>query len=336
MLSNGIIALFRGFPSGKCEEYEKLYREVIKMICTNCGRECSGSLRYCRLCGADLMAQNNAATKEFSPFMESESGSKSEPQPKKPVKEKGTVSAGIYKFLCVCMGLCLISGSVLWAAIFLRDRIDSPVRAEEAVPVAEAPAEETVTKKETTTTKPTTTTTTTTTTTDPYKQTVEPQMIDDYGTMYVIADELIMRIGPGYDYDRLDSMIPNGTELDVQAEQIDAKSGESWCYVTYGTDTGWVSKSFLSLNNPTVAVVLPDDFYYDFQRDTATVVRDGGLKLYSGPGTSYDIIATLDEGDTVTKEGYNYFSVKWIYVSYGDQNGWIQTYDGDWLNPTIE
>ena len=66
------------------------------------------------------------------------------------------------------------------------------------------------------------------------------------------------------------------------------------------------------------------------------MIRDGGLKLYAGPGTSYDIIDQLEEGETVTKEGYNYFSVKWVYVSVGDQHGWIQTYDGDWLNPTIE
>ncbi|MBR1723444.1 MAG: SH3 domain-containing protein, partial [Ruminococcus sp.] len=181
-----------------------------------------------------------------------------------------------------------------------------------------------------------TTTTTTTTTTDPYKQTVEPQMIDDYGTMYVIADELIIRIGPGYDYERLEDTIPNGTALDVSAEQIDAKSGESWCYISYDGNDGWVSKSFLSLNNPTVAVVLPDDYYYDFQRETVKVTRDGGLKLYAGPGTSYDVIDTLEEGATLTKEGYNYFSVKWIYLSIGDQFGWVQSYDGDWFNPTIE
>ena len=53
------------------------------MICNNCGRECSGSLRYCRLCGADLMAQNTA-TKEFPPFSEKTDSPA-------PAKEKGSV-----------------------------------------------------------------------------------------------------------------------------------------------------------------------------------------------------------------------------------------------------
>ena len=297
------------------------------MICKSCGRECTGSLRYCRLCGADLLAEEKRVK-----FPEKTESSEA-PAP----AVKSGVNANIYKLLCICMGLCLIAGSVVWAAIMLRDRIDAPVRADEAVPVTNAPEEKkTTTRESTTTTKPTTTTTTTTTTTDPYKVTVEPDFIEDYGTMYVIADELIMRIGPGYDYTRLDTTVPNGTALDLEAEKVDPKSGESWCYIEYGGEKGWVSKSFLSSTNPTVAVVLPDEYYYGSSRTEMNVSRYGGLKLYSGPGTGYDYITTIPEGESITKEGYNYFSVKWVYISYGDQFGWIQSYEGDWFNPTIE
>ena len=76
--------------------------------------------------------------------------------------------------------------------------------------------------------------------------------------------------------------------------------------------------------------------YAGYQRDTVTITRMGGLNLYAGPGDSYDVILTLKEGDEITNEGYNYFSVKWAYVSYGGQYGWIKTYDGDWFNRTIE
>lgn len=256
------------------------------------------------------------------------------------------VNAGIYKLLCICMGLCLVAGSVVWAALFMRDRMDSGNRsgtviaasADEEPQLAEpaaAPAEGTKAKTTTTTTT-TTTSTTTTTTTDPYKQTVTPKFLDLYGMMYVIVDELPVRIGPGYDYERLSVKIPSGTALAIHAEQLDPKSGETWSYINYDNADGWVPKSMLSAKNPTVTTVLPDDYYYGSDRYELTVKRMGGLNLYAGPGEGYEVIMKLDEGTSVKREGYNYFSVKWCYVSVGEQYGWIMTYDGDWFNPTCE
>lgn len=300
------------------------------MICKNCKKESVGGLKYCSFCGAQLTEDTAADDKTHTEYGE-ENGYRS----------GGTaVNPNIYKLLCICMGFCLIAGSVVWAVIMLRDRIDSPKRADNtaaaqiSADTENTAAEHAVSKADTTTT--TTTTTTVTTTTNPYKQTIEPELTDDYGTMYVLSDELIIRIGPGYDYDRLDETIPNGEALEISAEQVDAKSGESWCYINYNDSTGWVCKSLLSQTDPTVAVVQPDDYYYDSDRDEVVVTRYGGLKLYSGPGVTYEVIDTIPEGESVTREGYNYFSVKWIYVSYGEQYGWVQSYDGDWFNPTFE
>lgn len=299
------------------------------MFCKRCGREISG-------------ADGSIFCSDCERIVYGRVGSYEQPESERSVK----VNAGIYKLLCICMGLCLVAGSVVWAALFMRDRMDKhentavlEASADEEPMLAE-PASQTkvsAAKSSTTTTTTTvTTTTTTTTTTDPYKQTITPRFLDSYGTMFSIADELPVRIGPGYDYERMDITIPSGTALSVSAEQVDEKSGETWSYINYNEKYGWVPKTLLSAKNPTVAAVLPDEYYYGSDRYEYTVKRFGGLNLYSGPGEEYDVIFKLEQGDTCQREGYNYFSVKWCYVSVGDQYGWIQTYDGDWFNPTVE
>lgn len=293
------------------------------MFCKRCGRETSGGAIFCDTCEKIVYGVPEPETKAEK------------------VKEKQSLgtSASIYKFLCVCMGLCLIAASVAWAAIFMRDRMDSPAKQKDSSPALEALADETpeTEEKSKTTTTTVTTTTTTTTTTDPYKQSVLPKEIMTYGTLFTIADSTQIRIGPGYDYERIDRVeIPSGTGLDIVGEELDLRSGETWCYISYDDTEGWVPMNVLSSKSPVIAAVLPDEYYYGSERKDIRITRMGGLNLYSGPGESYEVIMKLNEDDTVTKEGYNYFSVKWSYVSIGDQYGWIKTYDGDWFNPTIE
>lgn len=296
------------------------------MFCKRCARETVGNALFCDDCERIVYGVSASTETDAMP---------NSPETERSVK----VNAGIYKLLCICMGLCLVAGSVVWAALFMRDRMDSPIKKTSSAPVTDAFAEQApeaeFSETAATTTK-VTTTTTVTTTTDPFKQTVTPQFLDSYGTMFSLSDAMPIRIGPGYDYERLSAEIPSGTALPVSAEQLDTRSGETWCYISYADSEGWVAKSMLSQTNPTIATIRPDEYYYGSDRKTVTVKRMGGLYLYSGPDSSYEVILKLEEGDTAVKEGYNYFSVKWSYVSVGDQYGWIQTYDGDWFNPTIE
>lgn len=292
----------------------------IIMFCPKCKREYAAGANSCPYCGEIF----------FNEQTQQETQSADDAHKEKEVK----VNAGIYKLICVAMGFCLVAGSVVWATLMLRDRMDSPVRSSSsAVPQEQSENE----KQSAVTTAPKATTTVTTTTVNPYEQAVSPKFEDDYGTMYAIADSLVMRIGPGYDYLKLETdSIPSGTAFSVLAEQEDAKSGETWCYTAFGDDSGWICKSFLSEKNPTVAVVLPDEIYDEIDISTVEVIRSGGLKLYSGPDDTYDVLAEIPEGTEITKCGYNYFSVKWIYVCYEDQYGWVMSYDGDWFNPSIE
>lgn len=289
------------------------------MICPECKNEIEEGAKTCPACGKALSPEQ--------PEVKSVRVKPAAPTPEE--RREVRVNAGIYKLICIAMGLCLIAGSVVWATLMLKDR----TRRDDPPPASSAPAQSQEQSAAVTTKR--TETTTTTTTADPYKQEVAPKFEEDYGTMYVTTDSLVMRIGPGYDYSKCKGEpLASGTALNVTAEQEDAKSEETWCYVTSDGVSGWVCKTYLSSTAPTVTVVKPDD-YYSSSTDIS-VIRYGGVKLYTGPDTTYDVIAELPQGTELEKVGYNYLSVKWTYVKYGEQYGWIETYDGDWFNPTIE
>ena len=312
------------------------------MICPECGQEIKSGEEICSLCGAKIeenaeyhtdTATADDKRQEIKPQAEEHTKDENYTEDKDDNSKKSSIGIGFYKFLCVCMGIVLVAGTIIWAVLFLRDRMDSKLTVSSSA--SENSAVES-NKSEATATTTTAATTATTTTADPYSVAVEPQTTDDYGTLYVTVDELAMRIGPGYDYEKLETSISSGTALEVTSEQYDSKSAETWCYVTYDDVSGWVCLSYLSETNPSVAVVLPDELYTGSDREWMTVIRSGGVKLYSGPDEDYEVLATIDEGEEIQKEGYNYLSVKWLYTCYNGQYGWIITYDGDWLNPTIE
>lgn len=323
------------------------FRELKKMICPKCSAKIENGLYNCPFCGCKLPrpvkvkpqayptdADRLSQTKEYSFAEEIKKHTPEEMETKKPKN----VEAGIYKVICVALALCLVAGSVVWASLFLRDRIDRQV-----VPVQNvsdenqaAPNDEAEKTPAQTTSPPVTSTTTTTTTADPFTLAVDPKYTDDYGTLYSLADALAIRIGPGYDYSKLDNAIPSGSALKISAEQVDARSGETWCYIDYEGNVGWVCKSYLTDKNPTKAVVLPDELYEAADVEEYTVIRYGGLKLYSGPGDDYDVLDTIPEDEKIEKLGHNYFAVKWIYTEYNGQAGWVASYEGDWFNPTIE
>lgn len=306
------------------------------MVCPECKCKVRDGETLCEVCGTDLTEKkplpDDLRTVKAKPA-DGGYDSENDDGEKKLERREVRVNAGIYKLICIAMGLCLVAGSVVWATIMLRDRIDSPVKnapsAEESISSEQGAASS---GKDASSAAETTTVTTA----DPYKQAVAPQFEDDYGTMYVSSDSLVMRIGPGYDYEKTEGgeSLSMGTALSILAEQEDAKSGETWCFTEYGGAEGWICKTYLSATNPTVAVVKPDEYYSD--ETEISVTRYGGLILYSGPDESYDVIAEIPQGESITRVGYNYMSVKWKYIKYGDQYGWIISYDGDWFNPTVE
>ena len=58
------------------------------------------------------------------------------------------------------------------------------------------------------------------------------------------------------------------------------------------------------------------------------VVNDG-LKLYSGPDESYDVIASIPADTRLTESGVKKNNNTWLFTEYNGQCGWINTLDKD-------
>jgi len=58
------------------------------------------------------------------------------------------------------------------------------------------------------------------------------------------------------------------------------------------------------------------------------VVKDG-LKLYSGPDESYDVIASIPADTRLTESGAMNGNSTWLFTEYNGQCGWIDTLDKD-------
>lgn len=88
--------------------------------------------------------------------------------------------------------------------------------------------------------------------------------------------------------------IPDGTRLTCTDWQ------QGWVKTTYDGKTGWVSAVYLLFDG--------------------TIHADGGLRLRSGPGTSYDKILTIQNGTMIPcqeqKDG-------WIKTTYNGKTGWV-------------
>jgi len=85
-----------------------------------------------------------------------------------------------------------------------------------------------------------------------------------------------IRSGPGTNYEIVGTVY-EGTEVTISQQQGD------WYKITLGNTTGWVSSSLINAQITSKVTV------------TGTTVN-----LRSGPGTSYDIVGQVSQGDTLT------------------------------------
>ena len=118
-------------------------------------------------------------------------------------------------------------------------------------------------------------------------------------TAIVIAENLNLRTGPGFDY-LVYRLLPLGQKLTVLTE------GEKWCQVRLPDGTeGWVFSLYIA-DNATGAFVITE-----------------GANLRLGPGLDYRILKELTQGQAVTITGRNVYS-DWLEIRLTDgTGGWI-------------
>ncbi|MBQ9394629.1 MAG: SH3 domain-containing protein [Proteobacteria bacterium] len=136
------------------------------------------------------------------------------------------------------------------------------------------------------------------------------------GTATVTCSSLNVRSGAGANYPRIGGLSKGKT---VQVYE----SSNGWLKIAYGSGFGWISAKYTDYKEPTVTEPDPVTEPEPPKTETFEVVVSvsNSLNVRTGPGTSYDKIDSLKNGDRVTvleeKDG-------WYRISYNNgKEGWI-------------
>lgn len=143
--------------------------------------------------------------------------------------------------------------------------------------------------------------------------TVEPNSI---GTISGAGNGLNVRSGPGSSYEKVASLT-NGSKVTILGTE------NGWYKVDYGNGkTGYVSTDYVKVNSGSSGSSSSS------AGSTGTITRAGnGLNVRSGPGSSYEKVASLDNGSKVTILGSEN---GWYKVDYG--NGKTGYVSADYVN----
>ena len=110
----------------------------------------------------------------------------------------------------------------------------------------------------------------------------------------VLADSLNVRSGPGSSYSVITSV--------SKSETVNVIVEGTWCkiYVPSKKAVGYVSREYLDITYPTATATteLPFEAHDGIYKVTAT-----RLNMRSGSSTDYSVVATLDNGELVTRYG---------------------------------
>ncbi|MCC8356431.1 MAG: SH3 domain-containing protein [Oscillospiraceae bacterium] len=149
---------------------------------------------------------------------------------------------------------------------------------------------------------------------------------DDGVTVYVVGD-VNLRSGPDTSYDVV-AVATAGTALTRTGTTGD------WSIISYNGETVYAYSSYLS-TTATAAETTTDTAEDSTTESTTTdvptstedvvsasgtVYTTAGINLRSGPGTSYDIVASALAGTALTRTGT---TGDWTQVSYGGQTAYV-------------
>lgn len=135
---------------------------------------------------------------------------------------------------------------------------------------------------------------------------------------WVKGDSVNVRSGPGLGYDRYGT-ITQGTKVYV----TERKSG--WCKVSTGNGYGWMLGELLEYDieaGRKLASAVPSTPKQSEPQHTAKgFVAGSAVNLRKGPGTSYDKVATVVEGQTlyITETKGDWYKA----TVHGGNSGWI-------------
>ena len=299
--------------------------------CPGCGSQIPASMRYCGWCGYDMKAGGSdrietlprptavseEPSPEAAPLREVRPADAPRPtetarrleeereyQPAKRKRRGGALRTVV---------VLLVIAAVIAAAVYLVLRMNQPVEpvapsetfdavhvinteGEEipSAPAATAPAEATAAPAETAAPEPVE---------------EEPEATTDGETVYISGVGVNLRTGPGTGYD-VAATLDRGTELTRTGNE------DGWSRVTYDGKEYYVSSSLITTEKPETSA----NAGYSVSAAEDTVVVTTAAHIRKGPGTDYDVVATLDPGTELKRSGT---SGSWSEVVYNGEKVFI-------------
>jgi uncharacterized protein YraI len=132
------------------------------------------------------------------------------------------------------------------------------------------------------------------------------------------ASFLNVRSGPGVNYERLTTFSRN-TTFNVVGRNIDG----SWLKINSAAINGWLSTFYVTVNGNYMSAPVVNPPPPPQPRPTGVRAKlFSGLRMRSGPGTNFPMIANLEWGTLVDVVGRS-ANGQWYQVQYGGLTGWI-------------
>lgn len=125
------------------------------------------------------------------------------------------------------------------------------------------------------------------------------------------TENLNLRSGAGTETKIL-LMVPKGTSV-----KLTGSKKSSWYQVTYKSQTGWVSGTYLS----NISMPKPSTPEKTPTKNTNTKKTTASLNMRSGNGSKHKIILTIPKGRSVAITGSK--KSDWYPVTYKSKNGWV-------------
>ena len=134
------------------------------------------------------------------------------------------------------------------------------------------------------------------------------------GTATVTADSLRLRSGASTSSSTI-TQAPKGAQVTVEED-----AGGGWYKVTYGDKAGYMSGEWLQVTLADGAVALPDEPAprADAPEQKRGLITASVLNVRSGPGTTYDKVASLRGGtvvDIAADAGSGWYQISSGYIS---------------------
>ncbi|KAA0549286.1 SH3 domain-containing protein [Bacillus sp. BGMRC 2118] len=151
-----------------------------------------------------------------------------------------------------------------------------------------------------------------------------PTPIHSEATKVVItADSLKVRSGPGLSYPVVYGVKQN------ESYEVISKEGD-WIKIKLSRSaTGWIASWFAKEQSTSASPSTPKT---EVKTEQKMVSNADGLRIRKGPGTSFQVVGSVNKGDVLE---YKEKSESWVRISYQQFEGWVHS---DYLNgiPTEE